>query len=307
MMSGTDLLANNDLSPENKEKSYSTVLKTFDLESLSAEERLSKLLTIPAHELVTKIPRSVALGPILDEETNKINRSFKDIATASPPYPAGKSIESIMIGDCAFDGTIMALRLGMRKAGIASSFTSTMSKALGSETSEKLFSVYNNLSSSTPDDQAFISVLRFVNDILWFAPTLVYAQGWSKSHPVYVYRFNEGNPWHSQWKGEANHILDVSFLFQNFNEYLSSEQQAGADAFAEVFLRYVAGEKPWKAWEAGSESTAMVFADGKAEEKKDVPEEVGRRGGFVKVADEVGVDTLVKAYHAFLSQPPPSK
>lgn len=96
------------------------------------------------------------------------------------------------------------------------------------------------------DEDAFPGVLNFINDVLFFAPVLAYARGWQQGN-AYVYYFNELNPWDGPWKGKTNHILDLAYLFQNFRDSLTPEQQAVGNAFAEDFFKFCHGKAPWPA------------------------------------------------------------
>jgi len=139
-----------------------------------------------------------------------------------------------------------------------------------------------------------------VHDICFYAPTLSYARYLSAKKDVYMYRFNELNPWEGEWKGESSHVLDIAFLFMNYNDYLEPGQKKQAENFAEFFLRFVNGQAPWQQWKEGQE-VAMVMEGGKAELKKDVPSETGRREEFIKLGKEVGFDKLLSVWGQFAS------
>src|SRR5882724_11559116 len=76
------------------------------------------------------------------------------------------------------------------------------------------------ITASMAHDDALQAILNFITDIGFLAPTLTYARGWPGKS--YVYCFNERNPWEGRFKGHASHILDVAFLFQNFNDALDA-------------------------------------------------------------------------------------
>ncbi|KAL4865049.1 hypothetical protein BDV12DRAFT_200513 [Aspergillus spectabilis] len=76
-----------------------------------------------------------------------------------------------------------------------------------------------------------------------------------KSGQAFIYQFNEPNTWDGPWKGHANHILDVAYLFQNFNEHLSEAQRAAAVQSAKNVIAFCNGNPPWAAfrWEVGDQ------------------------------------------------------
>jgi len=156
-------------------------------------------------------------------------------------------------------------------------------------------------------------MLELANDIGWYAPTVAYAENFSApanggTQNAYVYRFNEPNPWDGPWKGHANHILDVAFLFQNFNGYLSGEQKSTAEAFAEDVFDFCYGKPGWNAWESGKKAARVYGPNGKIEALEDEPEKVGRRKALFELAGMIGtdgLDALADAFNSFLKAPPP--
>jgi len=72
------------------------------------------------------------------------------------------------------------------------------------------------------------------------------AAAWGSN--AYVYHFNEPNPWEGPWKGEATHVLDVAFLFQNYNDYLSEAQRRSAQTLAEDLIEFLYGRAPFPSW-----------------------------------------------------------
>lgn len=88
----------------------------------------------------------------------------------------------------------MSLQFGPRKAGLKAAFDNHFHSALGDSGFASLCLTYS-ITPETSDDEAFMSVLRFTNDIGFYAPTTAYAQGFAAAgSDVYVYRFNELNP-----------------------------------------------------------------------------------------------------------------
>jgi hypothetical protein len=112
------------------------------------------------------------------------------------------------------------------------------------------------------DDAAFRTVLLFMNDVFFSMPVVEIAAKFPQDS--YVFAFNEPNPWEGPFKGETSHILDVAFLFQNFNEFLSSEQQQAAVTLATDVISFVCGEAPWPAFNKSRHGMA-VYQNGKRE------------------------------------------
>jgi hypothetical protein len=93
------------------------------------------------------------------------------------------------------------------------------------------------------DDSAFSRILQYVNDVTFHAPAVAFAQGWPGN--AYLYYFNEGNPWSGLYEGQTNHLLDTAYVFQNYSEYLSTEQNALAASFAQDIFKFCYGFAPW--------------------------------------------------------------
>jgi hypothetical protein len=193
-----------------------------------------------------------------------------------------------------------------RKSGIAESFSKSISASLLQfpSTAEALLVAYN-ITPNMADTAALRNILYFATDIGFMAPALTFAQGWSGRS--YLYHFNEANPWEGSWKGESSHILDVAFLFQNYNEFLSPAQKAVAVKFARDVIMFVNGMPPFPAFEVGREgaqtygpsrdntSEACEYVQGLCEGALE------SKSTILQLADEVGLDQLAAAWANFLT------
>jgi len=303
LMSGSDLLIP-PIPVEAAEKNYENAIKALGLESQPATERVEALLKMDGLSLLsdTKAP----MLPVIDDELPLKPQSFDDFNTRKLNLPGTQWCKAIMVGDCQFDGFIQFLRLMHRKHGIGAAFCNSIQVSFSSgDTAVKLLSAYG-ITTDLDDDTAFFKVLEVANDVCFYAPTVAYAQGLSKHMKTYMYRFNEPNPWEGQWKGHATHILDVAFLFQNFNEFLDQPQQQLAEEFAVKMLSFAHGSEPWEAW-TGEKRVAEVFGpQGKVQMLEDEPDKVGRRKVLFELAAEVegGMDRIVEAFNEFMRGPP---
>jgi len=293
-MSGTDLLVRpSPLSEDN----YQSVLSCLDLNSKSVNEQISSLTTMPAMNLLS-IPPTVHFGPVVDSEVVHSSPSYTSISNSEPRLPATSWLDSLMIGDTAYDGSILFLALGGR-SNIASSFHSSITKTLGADVYSKISQIYG-LKPEITDKQAQPLIQRFGNDVAFFAPTLAYAKHFSTAGiKTHVYRFNATNPWDGPLKGTANHILDIAFLFHNYNQFLSETHRKVAEGFAEKVLGFVAGKEPCKTWKQGGE--ALIVGDDKVIVGSDQEPGNGRREEFRKLAEEVGWQKLEDTWGAFVS------
>lgn len=198
--------------------------------------------------------------------------------------------------------------LAHRKAGIAKSFCQSILRTLAHRPPwivEKLLCAYH-ITTSQPDTLALRSILNFATDIGFLAPAKSLAQGWPGK--AYLYHFNEPNPWDGEWKGDATHVLDVAFLFQNYNEFLPPPQREASERFAGDVVRFVNGEAPWAAFEAGREG-AMVYGPSREECCASVVpytggmagQSCGRQSTIFELAEVISLDELGACWGDFLA------
>lgn len=201
--------------------------------------------------------------------------------------------------------------MGHLKADSRKRFSVSLKTTLASapEAADSILETYGfkstALESSTEDDEvAFKNYLRFVNDVGYYAATISFARGWPEPK-LFTFAFNEPNPWAGLYKGEATHVLDVVFLFQNYNNKLSPAQKKAAEGFGLDFARFMAGQEPWPAYtkakrttkvfgpsNEGSEAVSKIISDNESEES-------GRRVKILDIGEGVGFDVLAEAIVRF--------
>lgn len=189
---------------------------------------------------------------------------------------------------------------------IAQKFITSATATLSAhpDAATQLLAAYN-ITPTTPDEAATLSILRFASEISFYAPARAFAQGWPKtsSTKFFLYHFNEGIPWEGRFQGEAGHILDVALLFQNFDEYLTEAQRKVATAYAEDFINYVNGEDPWPPVQ-GEKMGARVYgpsSEGLAARyvEDGEPGKIGRDERVLRLGEVVGFDTLSTVFQNF--------
>ncbi|KAF2157524.1 alpha/beta-hydrolase [Myriangium duriaei CBS 260.36] len=289
LLSGSDLLMK--ASPPTDD-AYDVACKALGLEGRPSDEKIKGLTTIAGLDMLGKIGRSAHTGPVVDGDLIKYTNTPDGLINGERKLPAIKWIESVMIGDCAFDGSIGILSLPPIPNGNAKRFINAANRVLTTEQAKTLVEIYS-ITLSTPDDQAHKNTLHFMNDIAFFAPTLAYATHFtSAGKPVHVYRFNAPNPWPGPNQGESSHILDVCYLFQNYNDALPTDAaRKVAEGMADRVLAFTAGEEPFEVWRLDG-GKACVFGESDIQVVSDTPEQTGRRKEFVRFADDVGFDKL---------------
>ncbi|KAJ5714650.1 uncharacterized protein N7483_011831 [Penicillium malachiteum] len=235
------------------EANYDRAISALGLTDATPEERIKALLEIPGEELVLKLAPSTRTAAAIDGDFIRPGVTFNEISKPGSELLPGKTwCQDLLIGCNELDSSILAFLMPQIKVNTTKKFIAAIHKvlALYPEEAKRIRETYE-INDDTPNEQAYPSVLTFMNDILYTASTLAFASGWKETGNAYVYYFNEGNPWEGPWKGHANHVLDVAFLFQNFREFLSPEQQAVGIAFAEDIFKFCYGQASWPATASG--------------------------------------------------------
>ncbi|KEF60618.1 uncharacterized protein A1O9_02179 [Exophiala aquamarina CBS 119918] len=296
LMSGSTLLLP-PLPPPVSEIAYSLSMKALDLEGLTVDERVAKLIHGPKSDLYEKITPAIPLLPVIDNEVVHPGPSYEELfggaTRVENVLPGTKWCQRILVGDCEFDASIYRGMLEPHKNEIAKRFHNFASRTLCGFPSvvEELERVYN-ITTETADDAALDNILEWTTDIGFYLPAITIAHTWPGKS--YLYHLNEVNPWEGPKRGKAAHIMDVILLFQNFQESLSQDQQAQGKRFAENTICFIAGSDPFPSCQAESNG-AMVYGPPASPAgfiKSSEPSDFGRRAVIHKLSGEVGYDTL---------------
>ncbi|PYI26720.1 alpha/beta-hydrolase [Aspergillus indologenus CBS 114.80] len=307
-MGGTNLLMR-PLPHAVAESTYRGYVDRLGLGSLSAAERVQALLTMDYETIVAAFSPADALLPVSGGELRLTDHTYAEIYqgdAGSLVLPGRKWCERIMIGDCQSDGSIMSTMLSYDPVTIASSFRASFERSLGSADKVDLIMKEYGISEESAGEEAYDRILTFVTDLCFFLPILQYGHYWSGQ--AHLYNFNEPNPWDGRWKGRANHILDVAFLFQNYNDLLSEPQRAVAIQFAEDLIAFAHGREPWKPfrWETTDLHT-RVYGGRAAETVGQVQTLLApdprteRSTSILNLTATVPADELSRAFGVFLS------
>lgn len=169
-----------------------------------------------------------------------------------------------------------------------------------------IFQAYE-ITENASEEETLGNILKFGNDISFLAPVLVYAHGWDGN--AFVYFFNEPNTWDGPWKGHANHILDVAYLFQNYNEALTEPQRQTAITFGKDLIRFVNGKSPWPVFNfAAAELNARVYGssdprnvEARVETTTGPNDRSERRQTIFQLSDIISLTKLSDAWASFMS------
>ncbi|EFQ87185.1 hypothetical protein CFE70_001165 [Pyrenophora teres f. teres 0-1] len=293
------------------EEAYQQVIEAFGLPDKSPKDRIKTLLSAPVDDLWQKVPMSAPMQPSIDGDIIPGSPDFLTVSSQKESsgfrMPGRKWCKAFMIGDSKLDANILAyLMFDARKAGIAQKFIDSCNNTLSSkpEAAEKLLAAYY-ITPSTPDDEAMLSILRFCSEISFYAPVRAFAKGWPNTpeSKLFLYHFNEGIPWEGRFQHEAGHILDVAYLFQNFNEHLGDAQEKVARAYAEDFINFVNGQDPWPPVQDGKMCARVYGPSSEGVTSRWVPDgdpaKIGREDRVLKLGEEYGFDIILDVCQNF--------
>ncbi|KAL2205521.1 carboxylesterase-like protein, partial [Sarocladium strictum] len=285
--------------PELHEHNYRLLMEALGLASATPEERISALLKTPYAELHDKVPMSLAFRPMIDGDVVPFAMTHAVVQDQESNIPARRWLKALLIGDCQFDSSSLAILVGFKKANIATTLPGILKAELGENAATKDLLAAYDINPSKNDETVFGSFLRFSNDVGYFAATHSFALGLA---PItHTFAFNEPNPWSGPFQGQASHVFDIALLFQNFQEDLRPSQvEAGKQMAADVF-DFVHGKEPWVTAENGT----MVYGPSFGEPARKVvadrlSAETGRRRAIIDAGKKIGMDKIVAALDAFM-------
>lgn len=184
-----------------------------------------------------------------------------------------------------------------QRKGIASGFSVLARKLLFSHhgAADRLLRCYG-ITPELDDQDALLRVLTFGSDIGNQAAARAFAASFPRD--AFVLEFAEPNPWDGPFKGHSTHILDISFLLQNYNDKLDNTQRAASEEFAKAVIAFVHGEKPWEPF---SVSGAIAkLGGGQLKNLKGTEAMTEQYREMARIGQAIGFDTLLGLWLAFV-------
>ncbi|KAH7137048.1 Alpha/Beta hydrolase protein [Dactylonectria estremocensis] len=289
------------------DQNFTIVKGLLGLENVPSTEIVTRLLQMPIQDFLTKISPGISIGPVEDGDILPRQFTFGEYAQHIPKMPGTPQIESILLGYSKLDASIMAYSgLLQRTNGVASAFRESASRCLQDYPKAlasllDTYSLSEAQSASTSDQDALLNILEFFSDAVFFLPTIEIGKQFPNES--FIVAFNEPNPWKGIFKGRPSHILDVAFLFQNFNNHLDEQQRATAVAFGKDIIGFVNGTKPWRPFNQ-NDSGIGLLADGKRQYVESTIEGTNHGSFILQLAndpDGPGMDKLIQVFTNFMA------
>ncbi|KAM6515692.1 hypothetical protein FALCPG4_013908 [Fusarium falciforme] len=282
------------------ESSYEALIGALGCKDLSATERIKALQAISIEELQKAQNPTLPFIPVLDGELVPYNESFSFMQSKDYVFKS-RSSEAVMAIHSPLDASIFAfMGLFSQRKGIASGFSVLARKLLFSHhgAADRLLRCYG-ITPELDDQDALLRVLTFGSDIGNQAAARAFAASFPRD--AFVLEFAEPNPWDGPFKGHSTHILDISFLLQNYNDKLDNTQRAASEEFAKAVIAFVHGEKPWERF---SVSGAIAkLGGGQLKHLKGTEAITEQYREMASIGQAIGFDTLLGLWLAFVFGP----
>lgn len=157
-----------------------------------------------------------------------------------------------------------------------------------------------SIRDNTPDEESLLSIAQAITDVGYYALSVKFADSFPGDSVLG--HFNEPNPWDGVHAGRANHILDIAYLFGNYEERLGPQNRGVAKSLAEDVLSFVHGGDGLPIF-GKEEKKVIVYGpgiDGVSRQILRWDDKAARRDGAIfELAKEVG--GLGKLLQALLS------
>ncbi|KAL6362950.1 hypothetical protein LRP88_02350 [Fusarium phalaenopsidis] len=282
---------------ETAELPYQQVLKALEVEGGSPAERIQALKDASPEYLSSKIDKGIMFTPLVDGKLIPSQPTFDATLNGNPPWK-NTSCEAAFVGYAPLDASVLGIMgLFQRKQGIGAAFSDHVRSNLPhqSQVADKLLEIYK-IRDETSDDEALLRIIQFASDIGYRAT----AHALAKTFPgeSFLLQFSEPNPWEGPFKGHTTHVLDIAFLFQNYNEHLDSQQRASAVQFAQDVILFMHGHAPWDNFQKAGGMAIYENGTKKVVEGRDTLTK--EYASMLELGDIVGLDFFVKLVEGFM-------
>ncbi|WAO90085.1 Carboxylesterase [Fusarium falciforme] len=277
---------------ETAELPYQQVLKALEVEGGSPAKRIQALKDASPEYLSAKIDKGIMFTPLVDGKLIPSQPTFDAILNGNPPWK-NTSCEAAFVGYAPLDASVLGIMgLFQRKLGIGAAFSDHVRSNLPhqSQVADKLLEIYK-ISDEKSDDEALLSIIQFASDIGYRAT----AHALAKTFPgeSFLLQFSEPNPWEGPFKGHTTHVLDIAFLFQNYNDHLDSQQRASAIQFAHDVILFMHDHAPWDNFQKIGGMAIYENGTKKVVEGRDTMTE--EYASILELGDIVGLDFLIRS------------
>ncbi|KAM5361893.1 hypothetical protein ACJZ2D_012838 [Fusarium nematophilum] len=224
---------------EAAESVYNSAIQALGLVDHPPESRIQSLLTIPAEHLLANASKEmISAGLTIDHALIPAAATFGGTnGVTESPMSGNRWCKRLFSIDSQFDGSIFAiLSLSTRQRGITTSFRTHLMKSFGEEAASRVLDRYS-IQDGTPDEESLLKITQVITDIDYNVTSVKLVE--SFPGVCFLDHFNEPSPWDGPHAGQSNHILDVAYLWGNYDERYSRRNRRVARSLAEDVLSFV--------------------------------------------------------------------
>lgn len=248
------------------EQRYQELLQHLGIEAGTRQERLKALRSASSEKLVDAIIplRAFLTTPYCGPENAFFSHNLLPLATEASVIGKDHWIDSIMIGDCFFEGYIL---YAYTQNLAQSTFVDVLRNAFGQSHADELLTQYSIDPSQPMDSNLFWSrCMILLGDLLLSEPIDRAAAALAPHKPTYRYTICLSNP----FPGSANsfvsghHFVDILYLFMTLTERYPTRRDnffaRQAETIARKWIAFANGTEPWHVHTPGSREIA-IFDD----------------------------------------------
>jgi carboxylesterase type B len=277
---------------------YKTILQCLGIDStLSSEDQLASLTAASPEDILSKIPLSIPLQPVVETDQLPLFQSVETHLASSQHRPP------LLIGSTDFDAVVfevLGLFAGREQGSLARDFTRSLTNTIHEEHHARLESLLNlyGISEADDDEKTRVKILQFGTDLKYFATSKHYATFWPAQS--WLYYFNESNPWEGPHQGRSAHCLDIAYLFLNYNHVMGDSQKRVATEFARDVISFTNGEAPWAEFHSSKE--IRVYGSNGESQGTGQKATAGPSQEVQALWSAIGLDILAQAWGAYSSK-----
>lgn len=184
--------------------------------------------------------------------------------------------------------------------GITEAFRLFLIDGLGDTAACKILDHYGILQGGV-DEDSLINITQLLTDAGYYAPLVKMGEAYPA--PFIFGHFNERNPWPGIHQGRANHVLDIAYLWGNYEERYGGQNKAVAKALAGDVISFVWGQDVLPRFSADGKRV-VVYGPADDDVSRQVldwrEEKTGRNVSIFELAELAGgLDKLLNVLIAF--------
>lgn len=226
------------------EKFYEKLLKQFDI-PLDHPDRLQRLQSIPDQDIVDRsfpMYTTFITLPSLCNDGWLFHNDHEVLRLDAPP----SWLKGFMKGETLDEGMIFRDEL---RCETPAGLEQRLLRRLKPEAVEEIKAAYNFSAKSTFAEKDIFAE-QISGDVGFRIPSIIVADACAREKTKvssYFYHFDQKNYFSDNiYRGDANHALDLVYIFLTKYEAMNAEERTLADAMHTAYVEFAHGNDPWE-------------------------------------------------------------